>query len=124
MQGNSTDNVRLDSWKEIAAYLHRDIRTVIRWEKEKGLPIHRIPGGKRQAVFTYQNELDTWLISHDERTRVPGVPDLSQEIIQEPEENVPDISPGNLALRRGSRYPLLRLVRLPKQALVVGSVCG
>lgn len=52
---------RLDSWKEIAAYLGRNERTVVRWEKEKGLPIHRIPGGQRQSVFAYRDELDEWL---------------------------------------------------------------
>ena len=51
---------RLDSWKEIADYLRRDITTVIRWEKEKGLPVHRLPGGKRQPVFAYQDEIDEW----------------------------------------------------------------
>ena len=52
---------RLDSWKEIADYLARDVRTVIRWEKDKGLPVHRVPGGKRQAVFAYTSEIDKWL---------------------------------------------------------------
>src|SRR5579864_8507565 len=31
----------LEAWKDIAAYLRRDIRTVQRWEKSLGLPIHR-----------------------------------------------------------------------------------
>ena len=33
---------RLDSWKEIAAYLGRGVRTVQRWEREEGLPVHRL----------------------------------------------------------------------------------
>jgi Tol biopolymer transport system component len=52
---------RLDSWKSIAAYLGRDIRTAIRWEKERGLPVHRIPGGQRQGVYAFRDELDDWL---------------------------------------------------------------
>lgn len=52
---------RLDSWKEIAAYLERDVRTVRRWEKERGLPVHRVPGGERGAVFAYRAEVDVWL---------------------------------------------------------------
>jgi Tol biopolymer transport system component len=52
---------RLDSWGEIAKYLNRDVTTVKRWEKEKLLPVHRLPGGKRQAVFAYQDEIDKWL---------------------------------------------------------------
>lgn len=51
---------RLDSWKEIAQYLGRDVRTVIRWE-ERGLPVHRIPGGKLSRVFAFSSELDEWL---------------------------------------------------------------
>jgi hypothetical protein len=55
------DGRRLDSWKEIAAYLGRHERTVIRWEKKKRLPVHRIRGGERSAVFAFTAELDTWL---------------------------------------------------------------
>jgi TolB-like protein/tetratricopeptide (TPR) repeat protein len=54
---------RLDSWKAIAEYLGRSVRTVIRWADERGLPIHRIPGGKRHAVFAYSDEIDAWLLS-------------------------------------------------------------
>src|SRR3984957_9009969 len=52
---------RLDSWKEIAAFFGRDERTVRRWEKERGLPAHRVPGGARGSVFAYTNELADWL---------------------------------------------------------------
>jgi VCBS repeat protein len=55
-------NRRLDSWKEIADYLDRDVRTVIRWEKEKSLPVHRVPGGKRQGVFAFSEEIDQWML--------------------------------------------------------------
>jgi len=52
---------RLDSWKEIAAFFGRDERTVRRWEKERGLPAHRVPGGGRGGVFAYSGELKEWL---------------------------------------------------------------
>ncbi len=52
---------RLDSWKEIAAFFGRAERTVKRWETERGLPVHRVPGGGRSAVFAYSNELSEWL---------------------------------------------------------------
>jgi TolB-like protein/Tfp pilus assembly protein PilF len=61
----STKPHRLDSWKSIADYLGRSVRTVVRWADERGLPIHRVPGGKRHAVFAYSNELDSWLASTD-----------------------------------------------------------
>jgi PAS domain S-box-containing protein len=50
----------LNSWKEIADYLDRSVRTVQRWEARFGLPVrHR--SGKRTAVFAIQAELDSWL---------------------------------------------------------------
>jgi TolB-like protein/Flp pilus assembly protein TadD len=52
---------RLDSWKEIASYLGREVRTAIRWEKGRGLPVHRIPGGKGGVVFAFADEVDAWL---------------------------------------------------------------
>jgi hypothetical protein len=55
------DRPRLDSWKEIAHYLGRDVRTVIRWERDRGLPVSRVPGGKRSRVFAHPDELDHWL---------------------------------------------------------------
>jgi TolB-like protein len=57
---------RLDSWKEIAAFLGRAERTVKRWETERGLPVHRVPGGGRSAVFAYSDELADWLKSTEE----------------------------------------------------------
>jgi Tfp pilus assembly protein PilF len=52
---------RLDSWKEIAAFFSRDERTVRRWEKERGLPVLRVPGGERGGVFAYSEELREWV---------------------------------------------------------------
>jgi len=52
---------RLDSWKEIAAFFARAERTVKRWEIERGLPVHRLPGKGRSAVFAYCDELAEWL---------------------------------------------------------------
>jgi Tol biopolymer transport system component len=64
MQATQNGNRRLDSWKEIAAHLGRNERTAIRWEK-RGLPVHRVPGGQRQAVFAYTGEIDAWLRGQD-----------------------------------------------------------
>ncbi len=51
---------RVDSWKEIAAYLKRDVATVRRWEKREGLPVHRHLHEKLGSVFAYASELDAW----------------------------------------------------------------
>ena len=52
-------DARLDSWKEIAAYLKRDERTVRRWEAE-GLPVRRKVHKKQASVYAYKGEIDTW----------------------------------------------------------------
>jgi len=54
-------NQRLGSWKEIAAFFGCDERTLRRWEKERGLPIHRAPGGSGGKVFAFTDELSAWL---------------------------------------------------------------
>ncbi|MGH9530901.1 MAG: hypothetical protein ACRD2Q_00810, partial [Terriglobales bacterium] len=51
---------RLDSWKEIAAYLKREVRTVQRWEKSEGLPVRRHLHKKQGTVYAYKAELDAW----------------------------------------------------------------
>lgn len=51
---------RLESWKEIAAYLNRDVTTVQRWEKREGMPVHRHLHDKRGSVYAVPAELDAW----------------------------------------------------------------
>src|SRR6188768_2512106 len=51
---------RLDSWKEIAGYLNRSVRTVTRWEREESLPVHRHLHSKSGSVYAYKAELDDW----------------------------------------------------------------
>lgn len=51
---------RLDSWKEIAAYLRRDVTTVRRWEKREGLPVHRHKHDKLGSVHAEVSEIDQW----------------------------------------------------------------
>lgn len=53
-------NGRLDSWKEIAAYLKRDVTTVRRWEKREGLPVHRHLHERRDSVYAFTQEVDRW----------------------------------------------------------------
>ena len=58
---------RLDSWKEIAVYLNRDVTTVQRWEKREGMPIHRHLHDRSGSVYAYGPELDAWLNSRKMR---------------------------------------------------------
>ena len=72
-----TDNVThpqeppLESWKEIAVYLKRDVRTVIRWEKSEGLPVHRQMHQARSSVYAYPSELDAWKVDREPRLNAP-----------------------------------------------------
>ncbi|HEV2489798.1 MAG TPA: hypothetical protein VGT03_08315 [Candidatus Acidoferrales bacterium] len=60
---NHPHSGRLDSWKEIAVYLNRDLRTVQRWEEREGLPVHRHLHGKQGSVYAFREEIDAWLAS-------------------------------------------------------------
>ena len=57
---NQSNETPLDSWKEIAAHLQRDVRTLMRWEKKEGLPVHRHLHKSRSSVYAYPSELDAW----------------------------------------------------------------
>jgi Tol biopolymer transport system component len=85
----SGDDDLLESWKEIAAYLKRDVTTVQRWEKRERLPVHRHVHDKSGSVFARRSELDAWRRA---RTRAP-----------EPSAD-PDIEVEREALHPPSRY--------------------
>jgi hypothetical protein len=58
----------LQSWKEIAAYLKRGVRTAQRWERCAGLPVRRPRPGDRSPVFAFPDEIDQWMHSRPTRT--------------------------------------------------------
>jgi len=66
---------RLDSWKEIGAFFGRDERTVNRWEKELGLPVHRLPGRAKGPVYAYADELAAWMATPHENGALMAEPD-------------------------------------------------
>jgi Tol biopolymer transport system component len=76
---------RLDSWKEIAAYLNRDVTTVQRWEKREGMPVHRHLHDRMGSVYAYQVELDAWTRSRNSPA-TPGVEQPANEIPLSPEK--------------------------------------
>jgi hypothetical protein len=77
----------LNSWKEIAIYLGRGVRTVQRWEQDLGLPVHRPRGKQRSAVLAVPAELDLWIRNTPGR----GLDDVLEIHVQ----NTP-LSPGVL----------------------------
>src|SRR5579872_7156605 len=62
---------RLDSWKEIAAYLGREVRTVQGWEKNEGLPVHRHQHARQGSVYAFKPELDAWRAARKESPELP-----------------------------------------------------
>jgi Tol biopolymer transport system component len=56
---------RLDSWKEIATYLNRDVTTAQRWEKREGMPVHRHLHDSKGSVYASRTELDAWVHSRN-----------------------------------------------------------
>src|SRR5580693_10025478 len=54
---------RLDSWKEVASFFRRQVRTVQLWEKSEGLPVRRQHHKKLGSVFAYRNELEAWWVA-------------------------------------------------------------
>ena len=60
MSAPAPSSERLESWKEIAVFLRRDIRTVQRWEKTEGMPVHRHVHDKLGSVYAFKSELLDW----------------------------------------------------------------
>src|SRR5882724_1984665 len=75
MTSNPTD--RLDSWKEIAAYLRRDVRTVQRWEKKEGLPVYRHQHEKLGSIYADRAELTEWFNTRQQSG--PSTPALARQ---------------------------------------------
>ncbi|HEY7333674.1 MAG TPA: DPP IV N-terminal domain-containing protein [Bryobacteraceae bacterium] len=71
---SSLSSERLDSWKEIASHLKRSVRTVTRWEREQGLPVHRHKTG---TVYAYKSELDVWWSSRGQQMELEPPDDAS-----------------------------------------------
>jgi hypothetical protein len=58
---NPNQSPVLTGWKEIAKYLSMGVRTVQRYEREQGLPIHRRRGNLKGPVLAVKLELDEWV---------------------------------------------------------------
>ena len=71
----STTTVVLNSWKEIASYLGRGVRTVQRYERESQLPVRRVQGKAHSSVLALGKDLDNWL----DQTPLRGLDQLSVE---------------------------------------------
>jgi hypothetical protein len=91
--------IRLDSWKDIANYLNRSVRTVQRWEMAEAMPVHRHRHGTGGSVYAYPHEVDAWRSSR------------SQEKPLAPRVSAFQSSP-LVSLGRAERSALLRLLEI------------
>jgi hypothetical protein len=78
VRGNSSSSVRvLTSWKDIANYMGKGVRTVQRWEQDFGLPVRRPFGSGKKAVLARPGDLDSWIALRcrsraEDREGIPG----------------------------------------------------
>jgi len=88
-RSGAPEDRRLDSWKEIAAYLTRDVTTVRRWEKREGLPVHRHRHGALGSVYAFTTEIDRWRFERErpfDREQPPQASDPRPRLVgREPE---------------------------------------
>lgn len=113
---------KLDSWKEIATYLNRDVTTVQRWEKREGMPVHRHLHDKRGSVYALTAELDVW-----QESRRPQLQE-ADEPSEKGAQQAPDSAAPTAAIpeERGQPIDALRMRRwlavaaLALVALLVG----
>jgi hypothetical protein len=80
------DAPMLNSWKEIAQYLGRSVRTIQRWENTLGLPVRRPRGQRRSAVVALKDDLDRW-IQRTEQLKASG-PQIAPERLGVASENI------------------------------------
>jgi hypothetical protein len=113
---------RLESWKDIATYLKRDVSTVQRWEKREGMPVHRHLHDKLGSVFAYRWELDAWSQSRS-LTREDGAGTPPQLALESPTD-ASRSPPPELTLEAGAptRSPRARRWRIVWWAIGAAAV--
>src|ERR1700691_604084 len=92
---------RLDSWKEIATYLGRDVTTVQRWERQEGMPVPEHLHPKRGSVYALTSELHAWRRGRNLRSSEP------EEEEQEPALEAAGPDGRQTPIRRGRLSPIL-----------------
>ena len=92
-QTGTTSSDNLQGWKEVASYLARSVRCVQRWEREIGLPVHRIKGVDGQSVYAVRSEIDAWRASRDLPKPEPEDIDTETASVQSPTSST--VGPAN-----------------------------
>ena len=110
-----TRDDRLESWKEIAAYLNRDVTTVQRWEKREGMPVHRHQHDKIGSIYAFRSELDTWAHS---RNLPPAPENAGSPSLPSPALPTPESAIGTAS----GRWKLIFMLAVVLSALVIGAI--
>lgn len=101
---------RLDSWKEIASFFGRQVRTVQLWEKSEGLPVRRQHHKKLGSVYAYRRDLDAWWTA---RSRIRTADPSSD---QSPSLRITEDKPLD-APSQSERLGSMRILALPVEIL-------
>ena len=137
---NGCDGSVLESWKEIATFFGREVRTVQLWEKHESMPVHRHLHRKQGRIYAYRKELEAWKAaatvapSHGETPVVAA----DAEVLPEVEvasrrlgllpirllQGMGGGEPGNAAMERALQDELVvELCRLDLETVVLSGVC-
>ena len=76
--GPGTAGDRLNSWKEVASYLGKGVRTVQRWEVQLGLPVRRLGREGGEIVYALKSEIDAWILKGGHATEPDHLQDASE----------------------------------------------
>jgi TolB-like protein/thioredoxin-like negative regulator of GroEL len=103
---------RLDSWKDVATYLKRDVSTVQRWERREGLPIHRQQHDKLGSVYAFRHELDAWRLARSRQVEQRPADSESGLDATSPSDLEPGVASSDLPspVSRSERWRVGRLV--------------
>src|ERR1700760_3909215 len=114
---------QLDSWKEIASYLKRDVTTVQRWEKREGMPVHRHLHDRMGSVYASRTELDAWMRSRNPAAgqEVVGDGRLSSSSVPAAEPAM-STSSGISSQSFSRRWAVVLLLGAASVALVIGGI--
>jgi len=106
---------RLDSWKEIVAYLKKSEKTCRLWERKFGLPVHRIADSPKAHVFAYADEIDRWLQNKLEQQTTVGKDAIPSVIGGSDGRGITTSIPEALRLPEAKEYDLKTLLKIARK---------
>jgi Tfp pilus assembly protein PilF len=110
---SSSGNEQIRGWKEIASYFDRDERTVKRWEKQRALPVRRIPGEGRANVYIVVSEAEAWLAAGH---HIVDGPVVDSPVVDSPATGSIDVAAISPAVLRAEAYPSASPAAIPLPA--------